>query len=328
MKGTVLVTGGAGYIASHTSKALAEAGYIPVTYDNLSTGHPHNVKWGPLVVGELGNRGQLLSTLKYYQPDAVLHFAGSAYVGESVTDPLKYFRNNTLNSLILLETMAQAGVDQLVFSSSCSTYGVPQTVPIPVGHPQQPINPYGYSKLMVERMIIEFGRAYGLRYSILRYFNAAGADPDGDLVEEHDPETHLIPRVLGVAFGRIPTLEVFGADYPTPDGTCVRDYIHVSDLAVSHVLALQRLGAGSSVDIRNLGVGRGVSVKQVIDTVERLARRKVPVIWSGRRPGDPAELVAKPDGQEMRFPTIEQIIETALWQYRKGRVNGRNRRAA
>lgn len=312
MKGAVLVTGGAGYIASHTCKALAQAGYIPIAYDSLTTGHRHNVKWGPLVVGDLSDGAKLLATVRRFRPEAVLHFAGSAYVGESVQDPHKYFRNNTFNSLILLEILKTENVDSIVFSSSCSTYGVPRSPLIAATHSQQPINPYGYSKLMVERMIIEFGRAYGLRYSILRYFNAAGADPDGELAEEHFPETHLIPLVVDAASGRGPSVEVFGNDYPTPDGTCIRDYIHVTDLAAAHVLALQRLESGVRTDIRNLGVGRGVSVKQVIHAVESVSGRRVPVVDRPRRPGDPPALTAEPDGQPMQFPDIEQIVETVV----------------
>lgn len=309
---TVLVTGGAGYIGSHTCKALARAGYEPVTYDNLSMGHRHNVKWGPLVEGDVGDRAQLESVLRQHKVEAVLHFAGNGYVGESNEQPDKYFRNNAANSLNLLETMRHSKVTRLVFSSSCSTYGIPQTVPIPAAHPQNPINPYGQSKLMTEWMIREFGRAFGLHYSILRYFNAAGADPEGELKEEHEPEYHLIPLVVNAAFGQREPVSVFGSDYPTPDGTCIRDYVHVTDLAHAHTEALRRLESGMSADVRNLGTGRGTSVKQVIQAVENATGRAVPVNHRERRPGDPPVLVAEADGRDLQFQTIEQIIATLL----------------
>jgi len=314
VKPEVLVTGGAGYIGSHTCKALAMSGYQPVAYDNLSTGHQRDVKWGRVIVGDLIDPGLLLSTLKEIRPEAVLHLAGSCLVGESLRDPDKYFQNNVVATANLLRSMRITGVDKIVYSSSCATYGIPNTVPIPSNHPQNPINPYGLSKFMAEQIIKEFGKAYGMRYSILRYFNAAGADPEGELTEEHNPEYHLIPLVMDSAFGRRGPIEVFGTDYPTPDGTCIRDYVHVSDLAAANVRALQRLRSGTLAEIRNLGTGIGTSVIEVTQAVRRMTGREVPLVFYKRRAGDPPILVAEPLDEPLRFGTIEDILETLMFK--------------
>lgn len=295
----VLVTGGAGYIGSHACKALAAAGHVPVAYDSLVHGHREAVRWGPLVEGDIADRERLDAAIREHRPEAVMHFAAHAYVGESVVDPGKYYRNNVVGSLTLLEAMRDHRVNRLVFSSTCATYGLPVTIPMGEGHPQAPINPYGASKLAVERMIADFAGAHGLRAISLRYFNAAGADPDGEIGEDHEPETHLIPLALSAALGRAPELVVFGDDYDTEDGTCVRDYIHVSDLAQAHVLALDVLaGAAPGATAYNLGNGNGYSVKQVIAAVERVTGRKVPVRIGPRRAGDPARLIS--DANEAR----------------------------
>jgi UDP-arabinose 4-epimerase len=292
MATSILVTGGAGYIGSHAAKALARAGYEPVTYDNLGRGHREAVKWGPLVVGELADRALLAETLRRHKIAAVMHFAAFAYVGESVAEPALYFRNNVANSLVLLEAMAEAGVGRIVFSSTCATYGLPETMPIAEDAPQHPVNPYGESKLMIERMLHWLGEARGLAFAALRYFNAAGADPDGEIGEAHDPETHLIPLVLDAALGRRAAIDIFGTDYPTPDGTAIRDYIHVHDLAEAHVLALAHLLQGGASLALNLGTGEGHSVRAVIAAAERVTGRPVARRETARRPGDPPILVA------------------------------------
>lgn len=288
----VLVTGGAGYIGSHACKALAAAGYIPVVYDNLVYGHERAVQWGPLERGDLLDSERLATVLAQYQPAAVMHFAAYAYVGESVLDPGKYYRNNVTGSLALLQTMCRAGVDKLVFSSTCATYGNPLYETLTEAHPQSPINPYGQSKLMVETMLRDFDHAHGLRSIALRYFNAAGADPQGMIGEDHNPETHLIPLALGAATGKREPLTVFGADYPTPDGTCIRDYVHVQDLADAHVQALQALEQGNASGAYNLGTGKGSSVKEVINTIGQITGISVPHVFGERREGDPAILIA------------------------------------
>jgi len=287
----ILVTGGAGYIGSHVCKALATAGFLPVTYDNLVYGHRSAVRWGPFVHGDILDRAALDAVIRTWQPLAVMHFAAFAYVGESVTNPAKYYRNNVAGTLTLLEAMRDAGVGKFVFSSTCATYGLPNYVPISEDHPQNPINPYGASKLMIERMLQDFDTAHALRSISLRYFNAAGADPAGEIGEVHDPETHLIPLVLDAASGARPTVTVFGTDYPTPDGTCVRDYIHVTDLAQAHVLALQALHSGASTTAYNLGNGIGFSVRQVIDVAKHVTGLTVPIVFGPQRAGDPPALV-------------------------------------
>ena len=307
----VLVTGGAGYIGSHACKALAAAGYVPVTFDNLVYGHRSAVRWGPFIHGDILDRAALDTALRTWRPVAVMHFAAFAYVGESVANPGRYYRNNVVGSLTLLEAMRDAGVSRLVFSSTCATYGVPQAVPITEDHPQMPINPYGASKLMVERMLRDFDEAHGLRSISLRYFNAAGADPDGDAGEDHEPENHLIPLVLDAAAGRRPDIMVFGDKYPTPDGTCIRDYIHVSDLAQAHVLALRALENGVATTAYNLGNGRGFSVRQVIETARQVTGRAVTAVIAPQRLGDPAELVGDAGRIRAELGWLPQQVDLA-----------------
>lgn len=320
MSKAILVTGGAGYIGSHACKALARAGYTPVAFDNLVYGHREAVRWGPLVEGDLADRALVAQTLDRFDIAAVMHFAAYAYVGESMTKPELYFGNNVVNSVNLLEAMRETGVRQIVFSSTCATYGIPQSVPIREEMPQRPINPYGESKLMVERMLHWYGVAHGFAHMALRYFNAAGADPDGEIGEHHDPETHLIPLVLDAALGRRPRVEIYGTDYPTPDGTAVRDYIHVSDLAEAHVLALKHLQEGGASGALNLATGQGHSVRDVIAAAERVTRRTVPRHEIERRAGDPPALVADAGrarqilGWNPRLSDLETIVATA-WRW-------------
>ena len=321
----VLVTGGAGYIGSHTCKALAMAGYRPVTYDNLSQGHKWAVKWGPLEVGDILDRGRLDEVIIRYRPSAIIHFAAFAYVGESVTNPGKYYRNNVIGSLNLLEASRDHGIERFIFSSSCATYGVPSKLPIIESTPQNPINPYGSSKLMAESITWDFSAAHGLRSIILRYFNAAGADASCEIGEEHDPETHLIPLALDVASGRRTHLTIYGADYDTFDGSCVRDYVHVSDLAEAHLNALKALERGCPTNAYNLGNSAGFSVRQVVSTVESITGRKVVVEVGPRRLGDPDQLIASADlarrqlGWSPLYPALETMITDAwAWhQYRR-----------
>ncbi len=323
---TILVTGGAGYIGSHTCKVLAQAHLIPVTYDNLIYGHPWAVKWGPLEVGDLADRSRLDQVIETYKPTAVVHFAAFAYVGESVTDPGKYYRNNVAGTLTLLEAMRDHGIPYIVFSSTCATYGQPQTIPIPETHVQRPINPYGTSKLMVEQILQDFDKAHGIKSICLRYFNAAGADPEGEVGEAHDPETHLIPIVLDVAAGTRSHMTINGSDYDTSDGTCIRDYIHVMDLAQAHVLALKALTSGSSSRHYNLGNGQGFSVKQVIETAQTVTQREIPVQMGPRRPGDPpclvgdASSISRELGWTPYYTRLSSIIETA-WNWTQKRLN-------
>src|SRR3954463_5427289 len=269
----ILVTGGAGYIGSHTAKLLAAAGNEPVIFDDLSQGHEWAVKWGPLERGSLSDPDRLAEVFAGRKIDVVVHFAANALVGESMSNPAKYFQNNTVGTLNLLNAMREAGVDTIVFSSTCATYGDPVRVPIDETHPQVPVNPYGESKLMVEKLLRWYGESYGLRWMALRYFNAAGADPEGEIGEDHDPESHLIPLVIGAAQGTRPPVKIFGTDYATPDGTAVRDYIHVADLADAHLRALERRGSGEASQAINLGTGTGHSVREVVDTVARVSGR-------------------------------------------------------
>ena len=287
----VLVTGGAGYIGSHTAKALAEAGHDPVVFDNLSTGHQWAVKWGPLVESDLADISAIRRALKEHAIDAVIHFAASAYVGESMNDPGKYFQNNVVNSLNLFQAMNDVGVKKIVFSSSCATYGMPESLPIAEEHPTNPVNPYGESKLMVEKMLRWFRDIHDFKWIALRYFNAAGADPGGEIGEVHEPETHLIPLALEAAMDPSKKLMVFGTDYPTTDGSAIRDYIHVSDLAQAHVLALESIDRINN-QVFNLGTGSGVSVLEIVKQVSELSGNPIEPIFSERRPGDPAVLVA------------------------------------
>ncbi|MEN9224370.1 MAG: UDP-glucose 4-epimerase GalE [Thermostichus sp. HHBFW_bins_43] len=316
-----LVTGGAGYIGSHTCKALAAFGHVPITYDNLAHGHPWAARWGPLEVGDIADRERLDQVILQYRPEGVIHFAAYAYVGESVKDPAKYYRNNVGGSLSLLEAMRDHEIPYIVFSSTCASYGVPERIPIPESHPQRPINPYGQSKLMVEQILRDFQVAHGIQSISLRYFNAAGADPDGEIGEAHDPETHLIPLVLDAAGGKRPHITIFGDDYDTPDGTCIRDYIHVTDLAQAHVLAVEALTAGKPVQAAyNLGNGQGFSVKEVIATAEAVTQRRIPVQMGARRPGDPPRLVGDASailrdlGWKPLYADLTKIIQTA-WHW-------------
>jgi len=316
----VLVTGGGGFIGSHACKALAQAGWTPVTLDNLVTGHRDAVRWGPFVEADVRDGAAVSEALSRFEIGAVLHFAASAYVGESVARPDAYYDNNVGGMLSLLRACAGHGVSAFVFSSSCATYGVPETVPITEKTAQRPINPYGRTKLIGEQMLADIARQHGMAHAMLRYFNAAGADPEGDLAERHDPETHLIPLALGAAFGG-PRLQVFGDDYDTPDGTCIRDYIHVTDLARGHVAALDHLMAGAGSEppaiAVNLGSGTGQSVRQILDAVERFTGRAVPHDLAPRRAGDPGALVADPTrardllGFSCRHSDLETIVRTA-----------------
>ncbi|MEO5770108.1 MAG: UDP-glucose 4-epimerase GalE [Polyangia bacterium] len=329
---SILIVGGAGYIGSQTAKLVAKAGHQPVVYDNLVYGHRWAAKWGPFIEGDLSDAALLTRVLKEHNVTAVIHFAAYAYVGESVTDPRKYFHNNVVNTLHLLDALVDNGVRNIVFSSTCATYGEPRQVPMAEGHPQNPVNPYGESKLMVEKILHWYQGAYGLRYAALRYFNAAGADPDGEVGEDHDPETHLIPLAIDSALGRRPALDIYGTDYPTPDGTAIRDYIHVADLAAAHLLALDRLQNGQNGQNGiarlqlNLGTGTGSSVREVVAAVEKATGRKVPVRETGRRAGDPPALVADARqagealGWKPQYSSIDTIVEHAVrWHQRPNR---------
>lgn len=318
----VLVTGGAGYIGSHTAKALAGHGFEPVVYDNLSEGNRWAVRWGPLVEGDLADSDLLQQAIEDYQIEAVIHFAAHAYVGESMRDPRKYLRNNVVNSLNLLDAMMDTGVRHIVFSSTCATYGVPDDVPIPEHERQRPVNPYGESKRMVERSLHWYGECYDLTSVALRYFNAAGCDPEGEIGELHDPETHLIPIVLEAAAGERAEVSIYGTDYPTPDGTAVRDFIHVSDLAHAHVRALHYLLDGGDSCALNLGTGLGHSVREVIREAQRVTGRAIATRDEPRRPGDPAALVADASRASQildwtpRLSDLPVIIDTA-WQWQQ-----------
>ena len=325
MSDVVFVTGGAGYIGSHVCKALHDAGYLPVAFDNLETGHAEAVKWGPLEVGDLRERREVEAALDRHEPVAVMHFAAYTNVGESVAHPGRYYRNNLGGSLNLAEAMVERGVRSLVFSSTCATFGIPARTPLEEDHPQEPINPYGASKLAVERLLSDFDRAHGLRSLSLRYFNAAGADPDGELGEAHEPETHLIPLVLETAAGARPALEIFGDTYPTPDGSCLRDYVHVTDLADAHLRALHHLRTAGASDAFNLGTGTGSSVFEVVDRVRAVTGCPVPAVVRDPRPGDAPALVAgsgrakRELGWLPRRSQLDTIIADAWrWRSRRG----------
>lgn len=290
----ILVTGGAGFIGSHACKALAAAGYTPVTIDNLSTGHRDAVRFGPLVQADVRDHTAVETTIVSHNISAIMHFAALAYVGDSMREPLDYYDTNLGGMTSLLQAARTTGIDHIVFSSSCATYGIPDVLPITETSPQNPINPYGRTKLICEQMLADYAAASNLRYAALRYFNAAGADPAGDLTERHDPETHLIPLALMTAAGTRPALSIFGTDYPTPDGTCIRDYIHVCDLARAHVLALKHLLAGGDTVRLNLGSGQGHSIRDIVSGIEDLTARRLPVTHCPRRAGDPPNLTADP----------------------------------
>lgn len=320
----VLVTGGAGYIGSHTAKALAARGYVPVTYDNFVNGHRWAVQSGPLVEGDIHDREKLISVMRRYEIAAVLHFAAFAYVGESNVRPEIYFHNNVAGSLALFDAVLAAGVPHVVFSSSCATYGSPERIPLTEDSPQQPVNPYGETKLIIERALRWYGAAHPLTWTALRYFNAAGADREGELGEAHSPETHLIPLVIEAAMGGKP-VEIYGADYPTRDGTCVRDYIHVTDLADAHVRALDYLMEGGGSIAMNLGTGEGYTVREVVDTVQSITGRQVLCHVAPRRPGDPAALIADARlaasvlGWQPNYSAIQSIVESA-WNWHSKQV--------
>jgi UDP-arabinose 4-epimerase len=332
MARAVLVTGGAGFVGSHVCKALHKEGYLPIVFDNLSHGHRWAVRYGPLEIGDILNTQRLVEALRRHRPTAVMHFASCISVGESVADPGKYYRNNVTGTLSLLEAMRETATRQLVFSSSAAVYGNPLRLPLDEEHPQAPVSPYGASKQMCERMISDFASAHEFSTAALRYFNAAGADPDGELGEEHEPETHLIPLVLEVAAGLRAAVDVFGDAYPTHDGTCVRDYVHVTDLAQAHVLALRKLDTGTGSLAFNLGTGNGNTVMEVVRTVRRVTGREVPVRMAPRRAGDPAVLLA--DGSRARtelgwapqYTDLDDIVRHA-WRWYRGVRRGFELRA-
>jgi UDP-glucose-4-epimerase GalE len=322
----ILVTGGAGYIGSHAVRLFLARGHDVWVYDNLSLGHRKAVPAERLLVGDLAEVQRLDHALLMHRIDAVVHFAAFTYVGESVRDPGRYYQNNLVNTLNLLECLRRHGIGRFVFSSTAATYGVPEHIPITEEEPQRPINPYGAGKLAVERALADYAAAYGWGYAALRYFNAAGAAPDGSIGEDHDPETHLIPIVLQAALGRRPHVEVFGTDYPTADGTCIRDYIHVDDLAEAHLLALERLEPGKGL-CYNLGTGRGYSVREMIRMAEEVTGKRVPVQEGPRRQGDPPVLVASSDkvqrelGWRPRYTELRPIVETA-WNWHRSHPRG------
>ena len=326
MSKTVFVTGGAGYVGSHCAKAFAAAGWTVITYDNLSRGHRDLVKWGELIEGDILDQALLSETLTRVQPDAVAHFAAFAYVAESMADPAMYYRNNVGGTMNLLDAMQSANVGQMVFSSSCATYGISDDL-ITEDTPQNPINPYGETKKICERMIRDYGAANGLRSVILRYFNAAGCDPDGDTGERHDPEPHVIPLAIRGAMDGTFTFNILGGDYDTPDGTCVRDYVHVSDLADAHARALDYLSRGGESEVFNLGTGRGYSVLELADAVSRVAGKPVPRVIADRRPGDPPRLVASASkaaeclGWQPTKSDLDTILKTAWSWFQREAAN-------
>ncbi len=323
----VLVTGGAGYVGAHICKSLSACGVGVVTFDNLSYGHRDFVKWGPFVKGDLSDTPALRRVFEEFRPSAIMHFAASSYVGESVTDPLKYYRNNVAGAINLLAVAVEFGVKSFVLSSSCATYGIPDSVTITEDNPQNPINPYGETKLVIERMLKSFDEAYGIRSVPLRYFNAAGADPEADIGEDHSPETHLIPLALDAAMGLRDDITVYGTDYETPDGTCVRDFIHVMDLADAHIKALEYLTEGGESTAFNLGSGSGHSVKEILASVKRVTGRDFKVTLGERRPGDPPRLVASSGKAATKLlweparGEIDLIVEDA-WRWHCKRFGG------
>ena len=325
--GNILVVGGAGYIGSHMCKYLSKNGHLPIILDNLSRGHGKAVKWGPLIEGSISDRNILKRVFSEHRIDAVMHYAAYSYVGESVTDPSMYYQNNLADTICLLSEMVEAEIKKIVFSSSCAVYGEPEEIPITENHPQNPVNPYGRTKYMVEQVLNDFKYAYGVESVSLRYFNAAGADPEGELGEDHNPESHLIPLAIQAALGKHEEIHIYGNDYPTHDGTCIRDFIHVEDLAESHLLALKRLLNGKGGGTYNLGNGQGYSVREVIDITRRITGKPIRDRVVDRRDGDPAVLVGSSDkaknelGWNPRFPDLESIVETA-WHWHQNHPNG------
>lgn len=322
----ILVTGGAGYVGSHACKALAAAGYEPVVFDNLCAGHEWAVKWGPLEQGDLLDRERIAEVVRKYQPAGAIHFASFAYVGESVTDPGKYWRNNVSGAINLCDALAATKTPPIVFSSSCTVYGLSEAEFINEAEPVVPINPYGNTKRAIEIMLADYETATGLRNTVLRYFNAAGCDADGEIGESHDPETHLIPLALAAAASDRDALKIFGTDYPTADGTCVRDYIHVTDLADAHVRAVRRMLDGGDSAVFNLGAGEGHSVREIIEGVGRVVGKPVPAVDDARRPGDPARLVADIGharhglGWEPAHSSLDNILTTA-WNWYRAQIS-------
>jgi UDP-glucose 4-epimerase len=322
----IVVTGGAGYIGSHAVALLRSRGHEVIVLDNLSTGHREAVPSDCLVQCDLADGAAIERVLRERQPEAVMHFAAFCYVGESVQDPAKYYRNNVVGTLNLLDAMRSAGVNRIVFSSTCATYGIPSRVPITEDEPSKPVNPYGFTKLAIERALTDYGHAYGLGAIALRYFNASGASANGALGEDHEPETHLIPLVLQVALGQRPSVQVFGTDYPTPDGTCIRDYIHVEDLADAHLRAIERVRPGQ-FQAFNLGTGRGYSVREVIELSRKITGRPIAIVEGPRRAGDPPALVAAADkarrelGWNPHYVTLDTTIQTA-WNWHREHPNG------
>lgn len=324
----IVVTGGAGYIGSHMVRLLGEMGLDSITFDNLSRGHREMVTSGTFIEGDLSETSRLVQIFKEHRVKAVFHFAADSLVGESEEDPRRYYLNNVAKGIQLLDAMLEAGVSKIVFSSSAAVYGEPLRIPIDEDHPEAPVNVYGTTKLIMENMMRTYAAAYGLRFASLRYFNAAGAAPDSRIGEDHDPETHLIPLVLDAALGRRQEITVFGSDYDTPDGTCIRDYIHVADLAEAHILALKHLDSGGGPAVYNLGNGKGFSVREVIKAVERVTGRTIPVREGARRKGDPARLVASSErirkdwGWKPRFADLDVMVETA-WIWHRKRFGGK-----
>jgi len=316
----ILVIGGAGYVGSHTNKLLNKKGYQTVVFDNLSCGHREFVKWGEFILGDLSNREQIRDCFKKYQIEAIMHFSAYANIEESVTDPSKYYNNNVINTINLLDTMIESGINNIIFSSSCAIYGEPEEIPIKETHPKNPFNPYGKTKFMIEEILKDYDKAYCLKYISLRYFNAAGADPESEIGERHDPETHLIPRTIFAALGEKENIKIFGTDYPTKDKTCIRDYIHVTDLADAHIKALEYLKKNQKSDVFNLGNGSGYSVREIIETVKKISKRDFKVVESNRREGDPPVLIADSQkamkilGWNTQYSEIETIVKSA-WEW-------------
>ena len=316
----ILIVGGAGYIGSHVNKVLNERGYETIILDNLSYGHEESVKWGTLCKCDLANINEVDDIFTKYDINAVMHFSSFIDVGESVRNPEKYYNNNVVNTMNLLNVMLKHDVKKFIFSSTCATYGITQKIPLTENHPQNPINPYGWTKLMVERILKDYDTAYGLKSVILRYFNASGADESGIIGEWHNPETHLIPLILDAAMGKREDIKIFGTDYDTPDGTCIRDYIHVTDLADAHILSLEYLNKNNQSNQFNLGNGQGFSVREVIESVKRVTGRNFNVTQTQRREGDPAILIGSSKkakdtlGWDPQYVNIDKIIETA-WNW-------------